>query len=936
MAAPSTLTVNTNGTSVEFISTNDVAWVSIYTDTARTLSVLVDSGGSNERTLTVNLADPATGIAITGGGFNIATISYNLTSGAIYSGESVEIVTAESGILTDDVVDSDAIAAATSVTNNSTKARPTATINTLTAPILAGGFVTLNATYSGTTGTAPQHEVSWSVGLPGTTTFTVARDWLVPLYAGTTLSVNADMATDATGRNIGYFLEDSGTLTATATVRDATGAVTTSVEDSETVLGYDQYTTLNIDGTSTATGGVPFIDDCVGAVSTSMDGRSPSTNEWGQTWSELTGTWELDGNGYCFPPTANGAGNAILTIDSHVTDVEVECDIKQVDSDTWPNGPASRIQDTNNFFWCGLDYAAGEIQLYKVVSGSYTLLDSAAFSASLDTDYNIRMTDDGSDIEVFVDDVSTLTATDTDLAGNTLVGLVGRGISGGDAGHVVFKNFKLTLPSEGAGTSTSDAISDIDIAAGISQRSHDKMRFLVQPGTYTHTTTLHAYGSNVLWQAADYDDTPIMECSSFSGACFDLGDATVVSQRCAISGFRFQHTGGDGSSGNRPIEFGAAKMEACGVDRCSMIGADEEFFSFMGGTFLTVAGSSVCLTRNGNEGVAETTDNNHSAFGLDDTSVYIAMGNRVGGSDGAGVERPFRGNGGIQTHLCNKYDQTGGVKNSFRMQACKEAEVSGNHFASRPVSLGGNDGIVEDARFVRNYATGFDLADDSNDFNSFSQDIVIAGNIVDQSQEIVGVSTSVLDITNPFNNVLVAHNTFLSTTTGIELGSRSTTLPGTGDPADPAGVVTIDNNIFAISDGSGLRHYQRVNEDGFQAVFGNYTFDGNIWPQASETSVAPTIAYNPGSQSNEDTEAAWIALTDTANESFATVTVDANYVPSQQTDVTVPNGVHMDFFGVRLTPGDTVWAGAVAMALPSSVNITSTRKYHYYYGKRRR
>lgn len=149
MAAPSTLTVNTEGTSVEFISTNDVAWGSVTTDTAQTLSILVDDGGANERTLVVDLNDPTTAIAVTGGGFTIATVSYRITGHrGIASGEAVEIVSATAGILDDTVVESDAISAATAVTNNST----------ITYPVI-------NLTKNQATTTQPYQPVSVTCGM---------------------------------------------------------------------------------------------------------------------------------------------------------------------------------------------------------------------------------------------------------------------------------------------------------------------------------------------------------------------------------------------------------------------------------------------------------------------------------------------------------------------------------------------------------------------------------------------------------------------------------------------------------------------------------------------------------------------------------------------------------------------------------------------------
>jgi len=71
-------------------------------------------------------------------------------------------------------------------------------------------------------------------------------------------------------------------------------------------------------------------------------------------------------------------------------------------------------------------------------------------------------------------------------------------------------------------------------------------------------------------------------------------------------------------------------------------------------------------------------------------------------------------------------------------------------------------------------------------------------------------------------------------------------------------------------------------------------------------------------------EATWLADSGTDGDNFADITFDGDFVPSTARNVTVPAGVHYDFYGRLVTPGDTVWAGAVMLDAPVSGPLTIT------------
>lgn len=126
MATPSTLTINANGLTADFQSTTDSGtWATVAVDITKTLTILIDSGGLNERTRTVSVEANTVTKSV---GDTVATVTFNLLNTGIHSGEDVEIVLAEAGILDDTVLESAAITATTAVTNSSTVTAVTSTI----------------------------------------------------------------------------------------------------------------------------------------------------------------------------------------------------------------------------------------------------------------------------------------------------------------------------------------------------------------------------------------------------------------------------------------------------------------------------------------------------------------------------------------------------------------------------------------------------------------------------------------------------------------------------------------------------------------------------------------------------------------------------------------------------------------------------------------
>jgi hypothetical protein len=804
-------------------------------------------------------------------------------------------------------------------------------IETTTAPILAGGFITAVTSYTGATGPISQHGIEWNCTLPGTTSFVVERPWLAPLYAGTTFSTNADVATESTGRLFCAYAEDEGTFTAQATVREPDGNAVTTTADTASVGGYDQYTTtVYIDESSSATNGVIVLDSFADTVGTNPTDRQAATATLANDWFEdgAADAWLTDGSGGLAANAADGGARSWLLTNGFTTEVDVTVTIRfSAASQSRPTGITFRNRGPvsgNRFsgLWAGINPSAETVEL-RDISNRNTNIASEAITFATDTDITLRVYSDGSVIQVWVNGVLEIDTTSTTYATYTWVGLFGYSAV---ANGVTIKDFTLTLPATGSGASSSDPVTDIDIAAVVSQRPLDKVRFLVAPGTYTPTAGwLCATGSNVIWQPTNYANKPIIEMSSNSSKAFSIGanadavggSATATSERCSVSGFNAKNTGA--TEAGTPFEFPVnTPLLVCGYDQCSTVSVDGELEGGSGGTFVDSADVSICWTRNFHEGASECRDHQIGGFMSNAGSRIFMVGNHLGKSTN---ERPARVTSAGMSILFNDFAEND-IKNNLRVGSCAYAEVQGNYSPGRDLMLAGNDGIADHVRITRNLTSCITLSDVSTDSAaSVSTDIAIVSNIIDFPLANEEVDDGLLDrfpfrMNPPFDDVLYAHNSMLCDRdkpvifVGWQFGSSGATYTAVG-------ALEVENNVFAV-DGvqTGADVLMDFN-DTFDAL-DTTTSSGNVWPTAAQSSNDTNTAWTANASGLDDTEANWISGAWSTGDEFTATTFDANWVPSTKKEVTAVDGVHRDFFGRLVTSGDTVWAGAVISAVPSA------------------
>jgi len=784
----------------------------------------------------------------------------------------------------------------------------TVTIDTMTAPLLAGGFVSAGCSYTGTVGRISQHSVEWTADLPDGQTEVFARPWLVPLYAGTVYSPNANLETDATGRNFGAWVDRPGTFAVSALVRDAEGTVSTAAEQTLSVGGYDQYTTIHVDIDSTATDGVPYEDAFDDASGVDPRDRPLDRDTFAYGWQSVY-EWDTTGTGYVVPVAGDGALRSNLTLDAYTTEVEVQVTLNLASSTGTLHG--IHFRGTGSIFdglWAGINPSSNQVELRSNAART-VVISSAAFVDSTNTDYVLRVYSDGSICRVYVDDVLYIDTTLSDFATNTHVGIQR---FAGTASNVRFKNFSVTLPSSGDGGSEAQAISDIDMASKISNRALDKVRFLVYPGEYTPTSSLFCAGSNVLWQAQDYTNKPVIETASNSGNAFVLGRTSVTSERCAVSGFIAKFTGGDGTSGT-PFYLSSnnGPIKACGFDRCSMFGSAIQFRSGPFGNFIdTSADQSAFLTRFGEDSAPTTEDHSCVSFGGGTNFRFFSYGGSYGQST---VERPHRSTVASQTLLWNKFEQRG-IKNSCRFASCVEAEITGNAFLGNRAAFGGNDGTPSHVRMTRNYLSSVEFLDVSDDLESLKEDYLLAANYFDGDEYVTDDSqTTMINFSASYNDVVIAHNTCVVDTLRNDVDSF--VARAGRNVYTTYGLHTFANNIFAYKDGGTSTRDKGFGITDAKSAPDNISFAGNVFLTAAQTSGQPTWAFSIGSTNY--TEAQLGSVLDSTGDIFDNPSISANGVPSGTYNRTITDGVHRDFFGRLVVPGDTAWAGAVMSALPT-------------------
>ena len=137
-------------------------------------------------------------------------------------------------------------------------------------------------------------------------------------------------------------------------------------------------------------------------------------------WTAGAGTWSVvnDGSGAIVYQQSNLVGDAYATAGSGWTNQIIEADLRATAFDSAPTedwlGIGGRYTDFNNHYYVTLRNS-NTLILRKVVGGTFTSLDSTAFTVSPGVTYHVRLEMIGTSIKVYIDGTLLLEATDSAL-----------------------------------------------------------------------------------------------------------------------------------------------------------------------------------------------------------------------------------------------------------------------------------------------------------------------------------------------------------------------------------------------------------------------------------------------------------------------------------------------------------------------------------------
>lgn len=144
--------------------------------------------------------------------------------------------------------------------------------------------------------------------------------------------------------------------------------------------------------------------------------RADSSNI-GANWTETQGNWEIVSNtlrkvsdfGQFYVATWDPALGA-----SPSADYDVEATVGVDNDDFGQPAVVGRWQSVGNFYGLEVNLFDNAVVLYKLVGGSFTLLDSFSVTINPNTSYTIRLSMVGSQLRGYLNDVERVSAVDTD------------------------------------------------------------------------------------------------------------------------------------------------------------------------------------------------------------------------------------------------------------------------------------------------------------------------------------------------------------------------------------------------------------------------------------------------------------------------------------------------------------------------------------------
>jgi len=457
------------------------------------------------------------------------------------------------------------------------------------ASVYVESLVWLSGSSSGAAGPVKKQRPQWDLTAPGTMTWNATK-WPGATIANgykADLASAVDVLTETESWDLPFLCDDNGTLSGDFTVTDQDGVDTdTDTSLSQAVGALSNYTRLYIDAAASNTEGEVYQTTFGEGGNVRITAIATTTNPYGFTFTEQKGTANTDGLGAMVGLSQDGAGHMVATVDMGITAVYLESVVHYnatLGSGNRTAGFVLRYGGGTSWLYAGLHENADEVQIFNRATNS--TIATASLTIDLTTDYTLKVTDDGTEVKIYVDDVLQLTHTPGVHTGNTPCGIGGINVG---TGNFEWRDLSFGPLNDGSGLS-GDAISDIDVYSTLANREIDGICVDVTSGTYTPTQSIPvAQGINSVFRWADGATKPNIECDSLpvGTAVFKVGQSSVTTRRGTLRGFNLLHSdavrdeidpssGGDIDTTTDNITVSAALYAACATEDPILYTGDE-------------------------------------------------------------------------------------------------------------------------------------------------------------------------------------------------------------------------------------------------------------------------------------------------------------------------------------------------------------------------
>lgn len=261
---------------------------------------------------------------------------------------------------------------------------------------------------------------------------------------------------------------------------------------------------------------------------------STHTGETGATWAKHIdysgGSLSVDSIGdrvYC--TTASTAGYYASGTPAGA-EYDIEFDLYIHSNDTGSAGIMGRVDTSSHtLYFVRYNQSGTEWQLYKIVNGTVTLLDSAVATLTVAQTYACRFEIRDNSQEFFVDDVSTLSATDTEITAAGVVGIRSGTARSANTGYHI-DNFIATDAGGAAGPAITDINTDEIVAQGETAVPITGTTFEATQGTGTvKICSADNIATNPVTQTVtSWADTAIQFTANFTGTTVVEGGTAYV------------------------------------------------------------------------------------------------------------------------------------------------------------------------------------------------------------------------------------------------------------------------------------------------------------------------------------------------------------------------------------------------------------------------